>query len=51
MGGLGVKNLSSLNKDLLCKRSWRYAIEKEVPWVAVIKGKYGEEEGGGALES
>ena len=49
VGGLGVKNLSSLNKALLCKWSWRYANEKGALWVEVIKGKYGEEEGVGAL--
>ena len=43
VGGLGVKNLSSLNKTLLCGWSWRYANEKGALWVEVIKGKYGEE--------
>ena len=45
-GGLGVKNLSILNKALLCKWSWRFAIEREAFWNQVIRGKYGEEQGG-----
>ena len=44
--GLGVKSLTILNKALLSKWSWRYAIEKEALWKRVISGKYGEEEGG-----
>ena len=45
-GGLGVKCLSTLNKALLCKWSWRFANEREVFWNQVIKGKYGEEQKG-----
>ncbi|CBI31907.3 unnamed protein product, partial [Vitis vinifera] len=45
-GGLGVKSLSILNKTLLCKWSWRFAIEREAFWNQVIRGKYGEEQGG-----
>ena len=45
-GGLGVKCLSILNKALLCKWSWRFAIEREAFWNQVIRGKYGEEQGG-----
>ena len=45
-GGLGVKSLSILNKALLCKWSWRFAIEREAFWNQVIRGKYGEEQGG-----
>ena len=44
--GLGVKCLPILNKALLCKWSWRFAIEREVFWNQVIRGKYGEEQGG-----
>ncbi|RVX22279.1 hypothetical protein CK203_001562 [Vitis vinifera] len=40
------KSLSILNKALLCKWSWRFAIEREAFWNQVIKGKYGEEQGG-----
>ena len=45
-GGLGVKCPSILNKALLCKWSWRFAIEREAFWNQVITGKYGEEQGG-----
>ncbi|RVW81071.1 hypothetical protein CK203_045398 [Vitis vinifera] len=38
--------LSILNKALLCKWSWRFAIEREAFWNQVIRGKYGEEQGG-----
>ena len=44
-GGLGVRNLSLLNKALLCKWSWQFAMEGEALWKQVICGKYGEEEG------
>ena len=43
---MGVKCLSILNKALLCKWSWRFAIEREAFWNQVIRGKYGEEQGG-----
>ena len=42
---LGVKSLSILNKALLCKWSWRFAMEREAFWNKVIRGKYGEEQG------
>ena len=29
-GGLGIKKLSTLNKTLLCKWSWRFMQEKDV---------------------
>ncbi|RVW83895.1 hypothetical protein CK203_042030 [Vitis vinifera] len=45
-GGLSVRNLALLNKALLCKWSWRFAVEKETLWRQVICAKYGEEEGG-----
>ena len=45
-GGWVVKDLSSLNKALHCKWSWCYASESGALWHDVIKGKYGEEEGG-----
>ncbi|RVW12371.1 putative ribonuclease H protein [Vitis vinifera] len=47
-GGLGVKNLSILNKALLAKWNWRFANEREALWNQVIRGKYGEERGGWA---
>ena len=45
-GRLWVKCLSTLNKALLYKWSWRFANEKEAFWNQVIKGKYGKERGG-----
>ncbi|KAJ9701497.1 hypothetical protein PVL29_006726 [Vitis rotundifolia] len=45
-GGLGIRNFSSLNKALLCKWSWRYAVERESFWKLLISRKYGEEVGG-----
>ena len=45
-GGLGVKCLSTLNKALLCKWSWRFVNERRAFWNQVIKGKFGEEQGG-----
>ena len=45
-GGLGVRSLALLNKALLCKWSWRFAVEREALWRQVICAKYGKEEGG-----
>ena len=45
-GGLGVRSLSILNRALLCKWSWRFAVEKESLWKLVIGRKFGEEGGG-----
>ncbi|RVW93440.1 hypothetical protein CK203_034994 [Vitis vinifera] len=51
-GGLGVRNLALLNKALLCKRSWNFAVERKALWKRgklcegkFIYAKYGEEEG------
>ena len=44
-GGLGIRNFSILNRALLCKWSWRFAIERESFWKLIINRKYGE--GGG----
>ncbi|RVX05670.1 hypothetical protein CK203_027333 [Vitis vinifera] len=46
--GLGVKCLSSCNKALLCKWSWKFANERKALWNQVIRGKYGKEQGIGA---
>ena len=46
-GGLGVRNLSVMNKVLLCKWSLLYANERETLWKQVISEKYGEDDGGG----
>ena len=45
-GGLGVKNMSWLNKALLSKWHWRFAIERGSLWNEVIRGKWGEREEG-----
>ncbi|RVW63723.1 putative ribonuclease H protein [Vitis vinifera] len=45
-GGLGVRNLALMNKTLLSKWNWCFAIEGEAFWKQVISHKYGEEEGG-----
>ena len=45
-GGLGVKSLSTLNKTLLCKWSWRFANERGVFLESSDHGKFGEEQGG-----
>ena len=44
--GLDVKRLHSLNKTLLCKWIWRFALEREAFWRQIIYGKYGEMERG-----
>ena len=44
-GGLGIKNLSRLNKALLGKWCWRFASEQDSLWKQVIVRKFGEEEG------
>ena len=45
-GGLGVRNLSNLNRALLGKWSWRFTKERGTLWKQVIIRKYGVEEGG-----
>ncbi|KAL6345797.1 hypothetical protein AAG906_017549 [Vitis piasezkii] len=42
----GVRNLALMNKALLGKWNWRFAIESEALWKQVISHKYGVEEGG-----
>ncbi|KAL6331568.1 hypothetical protein AAG906_011508 [Vitis piasezkii] len=40
-GGLGIRNLSILNRALLCKWSWRFAVERESFWKLIISRKEG----------
>ncbi|RVW40616.1 hypothetical protein CK203_079178 [Vitis vinifera] len=47
--GLGVRNLALMNKALLGKWNWRFAIESEALWKQAISHKYGVEEGDGVL--
>lgn len=42
-GGLGVKSLRKMNKALLSKWQWRFAIEKTALWRSIIAEKYGTE--------
>lgn len=44
--GLGVRNLASFNRALLCKWSWHYVEERGALWCKVINGKYGDDVGG-----
>ena len=45
-GDLGIKNLSTMNRALLEKWTWRFAVEENSLWKTVIKLKYGIEAGG-----
>ena len=45
-GGLGIRNLSTMNRAFLEKWTWRFAVEKNSLWKTVIKLKYGTEAGG-----
>ena len=46
MGGLGIRNLPSLNRALLGKWNWRFAMEENSSCRFHISLKYGVEEGG-----
>ncbi|RVW46009.1 LINE-1 reverse transcriptase-like [Vitis vinifera] len=45
-GGLGMRRIESLNKALLGKWVWRFAVEKDNLWRVMIGVKYGQEEFG-----
>ncbi|RVW39226.1 putative ribonuclease H protein [Vitis vinifera] len=45
-GGLGIRKIDSLNKALLGKWLWRFAVEKDNLWRLMIGVKYGQEEFG-----
>nr|CAN82775.1 hypothetical protein VITISV_000481 [Vitis vinifera] len=45
-GGLGIRKIDPLNKALLGKWQWRFAVEKDNLWKLVIGVKYGQEEFG-----
>ena len=45
-GSLGIHSLVTLNKALLGKWSWRFAVERDSLWKQVIIDKFGVEEGG-----
>ncbi|RVW75601.1 hypothetical protein CK203_059101 [Vitis vinifera] len=42
-GGLGIRKIDLLNKALLGKWIWRFALEKKILWKKVIGVKYGHE--------
>lgn len=41
--GLGIKHMFTLNKALLRKWCWKFALERDLPWRKDIVGKFGEE--------
>ncbi|RVW35151.1 BTB/POZ and MATH domain-containing protein 4 [Vitis vinifera] len=45
-GGLGIRKIDSLNKALLGKWVWRFAVENDNLWRLMIGVKYGQEEFG-----
>ena len=45
-GGLTIGILASLNKAMIGKWTWRFAIERKTLRKIVIEGKFGEEEWG-----
>ncbi|RVW42180.1 putative ribonuclease H protein [Vitis vinifera] len=45
-GGLSIRKIDSLNKALLGKWVWRFAVEKNNLWRLMIEVKYGQEEFG-----
>ncbi|RVW40846.1 putative ribonuclease H protein [Vitis vinifera] len=45
-GGLGLRKLVPLNKALLGKWVWRFALAKDEMWKQVLMAKYGQEEFG-----
>ena len=47
--GLGICSLSYINKALLEKRNWRFALEENFVWRSIISLKYDMEIGVGYL--
>ena len=44
-GGLEIKRLDLLNRALLGKWAWRFAMEENSTWKSCISAKYGSREG------
>ena len=42
-GGLGVRNLSILNRVLLRKWVWRFDLDSKCIWKCLVNTKYGQE--------
>ena len=49
-GGLGLRNLAIMNKALLGKWIWIFALELDTCWKRMICFKYGKEDLGWSLE-
>ena len=47
-GGLGIRNLTLMNRALLGKWAWKFAIEDNSAWKRIISLKYVIEEGDGS---
>ena len=45
-GGLGLRRLDLLNRALLGKWAWRFAVEDDSMWRSCIKTQYGSQNGG-----
>ncbi len=48
-GGLGIKQLSYFNQELLGKWLWRFRMKWEQLWRSIVVAKYGEEDTGDLL--
>ena len=44
-GSLGIHNLFTLNKALVGRWNWRFAMERDLLWKQIIIEKFVEEEG------
>ena len=44
-GSLSIHNLFTLNKALVGRWNWRFAMERDLLWKQIIIEKFGEEEG------
>lgn len=50
-GSLGIHNLFTLNKALVGRWNWRFAMERDLLWKQIIIEKFGEEEGNGGASN
>ena len=49
-GGLEIRDLTLMNKALLGKWTWKFAMKGDTIWLKLISLKYGREEGTGFRE-